>query len=255
MNKIALITGATSGIGRATAIKLAEIGIDVIITGRRTRLIGELEKEITTKTKSRALALSFDIRDNEAVIKSIDRLPSDWQNIDILVNNAGLAVGLDPINSGNIEDWEIMIDTNLKGLLYITRKIVPAMIGRKSGHIINIGSIAGKEVYPNGNVYCATKHAVDSLTKAMRIDLLKYGIKVSQIAPGMTETEFAKVRFNGDAMKAKQVYEGFEPLIAEDVAEAILFAVTRPSHVNINDMVILATNQANSIYTYKKTGE
>lgn len=252
MNKIALITGASSGIGRATAIKLAEIGMDVIITGRRTKLIGELEKEITTKTKSRALAVSFDITDNESVNRSVDRLPEDWQNIEILVNNAGLALGLDPFDSGNVNDWEIMIDTNLKGLLYISRKIIPNMISKKTGHIINIGSIAGKEVYPNGNVYCASKHAVDALTKSMRIDLLKYGIKVTQIAPGMTETEFSKVRFNGDVHKASQVYEGFTPLSAEDVAEAVIFAVTRPAHVNINDMLIMPSSQANSTINHKK---
>lgn len=251
MNKIALITGASSGIGKATAIKLAEIGMDVIITGRRTKLIGELEKEITTKTKSRALAVSFDITDNESVNRSIDRLPEDWQNIDILINNAGLALGLDPIDSGNFNDWEIMIDTNVKGLLYISRKIIPNMISKKSGHIINIGSVAGKEVYPNGNVYCATKHAVDALTKSMRMDLLKYGIKVTQIAPGMTETEFSRVRFNGDVNKASQVYEGFTPLSAKDVAEAVIFAVTRPAHVNINDMLIMPASQANSMLNHK----
>ncbi|GAB4286704.1 MAG: hypothetical protein Kow0068_12320 [Marinilabiliales bacterium] len=251
MNKIVLITGATAGIGKATAYKLAENGFSLIITGRRSKILDELEQELIKTYKIRCIALNIDVRDIESVYKAIDKLPDEWKNIEILINNAGLAAGLDPIQSGNIEDWETMIDTNLKGLLYITKKVLPFMLKNKSGHIVNIGSIAGKEVYPKGNVYCATKHAVDALTKGMRIDLLEHGIKVTQIAPGMVETEFSKVRFKGDEARAKSVYEGFTPLQAEDVAEAILFAITRPPHVNINDMIIMATNQANSMITYK----
>ncbi len=244
MNKIALITGATAGIGKATAYKLAENGFDVIITGRRANRLDEQEKEIKSKYNVRALALNFDVQNREECEKAIQKLPDDWKNIDVLVNNAGLAAGLDKIQDGEYDNWDRMIDTNIKGLLNITRIISPLMIARKQGHIINIGSIAGKEVYPNGNVYCATKHAVDALTKAMRIDMLEHNIKVTGIHPGMVETEFSIVRFDGDEQKAKTVYDGLIPLYAEDIAEAILFAVTRPQHVNINDMVIMPTAQA-----------
>ena len=246
MAKIALITGATSGIGYATALKLAENGYDTIITGRRLSLLSDLEKRIKKDYKVNVLTLSFDIRKNEEVVKVFEKLPLNWQKIDVLVNNAGLAVGLEPIQSGKIDDWERMIDTNLKGLLYITRKVAPLMIQNNSGHIVNIGSIAGKEVYPNGNVYNATKHAVDALSQAMRIDLVNHGIKVTAIHPGMVETEFSLVRFKGNEKTAKDVYKGFDPLMAEDIADAIIFAITRPAHVNINDMLIMPTAQASA---------
>lgn len=251
MNKIALITGATAGIGKAVAIKLAENGFDVIITGRRALRLIELEKEIISKYNVKALALNFDIRKKEEVFNAIDNLPKEWTDIKILVNNAGLALGMGTLDKGNIDDWEQMIDTNIKGLLYISKKISPGMIEKREGHIINIGSIAGREVYPSGNVYCLTKHAVDAITKAMRLDFVEYGIKVTQIAPGMANTEFSQVRYKGDKEKANKVYEGFTPLYAEDIAEAVLFAVTRPKHVNINDMLIMATAQASANKTYK----
>ncbi len=251
MNKIALITGATSGIGKAVALKLAENGFDVIITGRRVKRLNELEKKIISKYNVKALSLNFDVRKKEEVFNAIDNLPKKWTDIDILVNNAGLALGMGTFDKGNIDDWEQMIDTNIKGLLYISRKISPGMIEKGRGHIINIGSIAGKEVYPSGNVYCSTKHAVDAITKAMRLDFVEYGIKVTQIAPGMVNTEFSQVRYNGDKEKADKVYEGLTPLYAEDIADAVLFAITRPKHVNINDMLIMATAQANSNKTYK----
>ena len=250
MNKIALITGATSGIGRATALKLAQNNFDIIITGRRIELLEEFEKEIKEQTSAKVYILHFDVRDNDHVVKAIDSLPKDWKNIDVLVNNAGLAVGLEHINEGSIDDWERMIDTNIKGLLYVTRKISPLMVERKKGHIVNIGSIAGKEVYENGNVYCGTKHAVDAISKGMRIDLLKHKIKVTAIHPGMVETEFSLVRFKGDKDKAKKVYHGLNPLVGEDIADAILYCLTRPEHVCINDMIVMATAQASSIYKY-----
>ena len=248
MNKIALITGATSGIGRATAISLSQNNFDVIITGRRKELLEDLEKEIKSKTSGRVHILNFDVRNKEEVFNAIDSLPDDWNNIEVLVNNAGLAVGLNHIQEGVIDDWERMIDTNIKGLLYVTRKVSPGMIAKNHGHIVNIGSTAGKEAYENGNVYCGTKHAVDAISKGMRIDMLKHKIKVTAINPGMVETEFSIVRFKGDNEKADKVYRGFTPLYGKDVADAILFAVTRPEHVCINDMIITATAQANSIY-------
>lgn len=250
MEKIALVTGATSGIGKATALKLAEAGYSVIITGRRWHLLAELEKQLIQK--SRVLALSFDVSNNDEVNHAIDKLPEEWKNIELLVNNAGLAAGLSSIQNGDIEDWEKMIDTNVKGLLYVTKKIIPMMISHKRGHIINIGSIAGKEVYPMGNVYCATKFAVDALTKAMRIDLLEHNIKVTGICPGMVETEFSLVRFKGNKENADNVYNGLDPLKAEDIADVILFAVTRPSHVNLNDIVITPTAQASATNVIRK---
>lgn len=251
MNKIAIVTGATSGIGEATALKLAENNFDIIITGRREERLIELKNKITKNYKVRVLELCFDVRNQNEVSENLGNLPSDWKNIEILVNNAGLAVGLNPIQNGETDDWERMIDTNIKGLLYVTRTISPTMVERQKGHIINIGSIAGKEVYPNGNVYCATKHAVDALSKAMRIDMYQHNIKVTAIHPGMVETEFSVVRFHGNQEKADKVYEGFTPLFAEDIAEAILFAVTRPAHVNINDMLIMPTAQANGTLVKK----
>jgi len=245
-----MITGATSGIGRATAFKLAEAGYSVIITGRRWNLLAELEKQLLPISK--ALALSFDISNREEVERSIERLPNEWKNIELLVNNAGLASGLSSIQNGDIDDWEIMLDTNVKGLLYVTKKVVTNMISNKKGHIINISSIAGKEVYANGNVYCASKHAVEALTKAMRIDFLEQNIKVTGIAPGMVQTEFSLVRFKGNREHAKNVYDGIESLKADDVAEVILFAATRPAHVNLNDIVIMPTAQASATVVNRK---
>lgn len=245
MKKIALITGATSGIGQATALKAAETGFDIIITGRRDDRLQHLAEEIRKKG-SEVLTLCFDVRDAEAVKKAINSLEDKWKNIDVLVNNAGLAVGVSPIQEGIVDDWERMIDTNVKGLLYITRAVAPFMIQKNSGHIVNIASIAGKEVYPGGNVYCATKHAVDALSRAMRTDMLKHNIKVTNIAPGMVETEFSLVRYKGDAEAAKNVYKGMIPLSNEDIADTILFAITRPAHVCLNDIVIMPTAQANS---------
>lgn len=252
MRKIALITGATAGFGKAIALKLAKENYDIIITGRRAHLLEELEKEIEVKYEGRVLSLNFDVRDYNAVEKALGHLPDDWKNIDILVNNAGLAVGLNPIHQGVIDDWERMIDTNIKGLLYVTRIVSPGMVERKSGHIINLSSIAGKDVYPNGNVYCATKHAVDALSKGMRMDLLPYNIKVTQICPGMAETEFSIVRFKGDKARADKVYEGYDPLVAEDIANAVFYAVSQPSHVDIQDMLIMPVAQASGNISYKK---
>ncbi len=246
MGKIAVVTGATAGIGEAVAVRLAKEGYDLIITGRREVRLQELAKSLTSNNNIKVLALNFDVRSLASVEKYLGNLPAEWRNIDLLVNNAGLAVGLNPINEGVIDDWERMVDTNIKGLLYVSRIVSNLMAANKKGHIINLCSIAGKEVYPNGNVYCATKHAVDALTKAMRIDLLPYGIKVSQICPGAVETEFSVVRFKGDKERADNVYKGFEPLKAEDVADAIMYMVNCPAHVNINDMVIMPAAQANS---------
>jgi NADP-dependent 3-hydroxy acid dehydrogenase YdfG len=252
MRKIALVTGATSGIGMAVAGILAENGYNLIITGRRKELLDNLKNELGIKFKSDVLVLNFDIRDRGQTEEAIDLLPQQWKSIDVLVNNAGLAAGLAPIQEGLVDDWDQMIDTNVKGLLYITRKVAPLMVERGSGHIINISSIAAKETYENGNVYCATKHAVDALTKGMRIDLLKHNVKVTSISPGMVDTEFSLVRFKGDKARADKVYEGLVPLSADDVAEAIWFALSRPAHVNINDMLIMPTAQANITTTVRK---
>ena len=251
MNGIALITGATAGIGRATALLLARNEYNVIITGRRSELLDKLELEIRSKTSAEVLSLCFDVRDRKAVELAAKSIPENWLSIDILVNNAGLAAGFSSIHEGDIDDWEQMIDTNIKGLLYITRAISPGMVDRKTGHIINIGSIAGKEVYEKGNVYCSTKFAVDALSRGMRTDLVDYGIKVTAIHPGAVETEFSIVRFKGDKQKADKVYTGMTPLYDNDIAEAVLFAVSRPPHVNINDMLIMPTAQASSSKTIR----
>ncbi|OQY04392.1 MAG: NAD(P)-dependent oxidoreductase [Bacteroidetes bacterium 4572_117] len=248
MKKIALITGASSGIGKATANQLAEQNYDLIITGRRKTRLETLAAELQSNNNCSVLILNFDIRNKQEVNQAIDSLTDKWKEIDVLVNNAGLAAGAEPIQNALIDDWERMIDTNIKGLLYISKKVIPLMIERKRGHIVNIGSVAGKQVYANGNVYCGTKHAVDAITQGMRIDLLKHGIKVSQIAPGAVETEFSIVRFHGNEDKAKQVYKGFEPLYANDIADTVVFVVTRPQHVNINDMLIMPTSQASPYY-------
>ena len=244
MKKIALVTGSTSGIGRATALILASNNCDVIITGRRKDKLEELESAIRRETGADVLALAFDIREYDQVKKACALLTGKWEKVDILVNNAGLAVGMNHIHEGVVDDWERMIDTNIKGLLYITRQISPGMVSRGSGQIINIGSVAGKEAYEFGNVYNATKYAVDGLTMGMRIDLAGHGIRVTAINPGAVETEFSVVRFKGDQEKADSVYQGFEPLVANDIAEAILFTVTRPPHVNIDEMLVMASAQA-----------
>lgn len=246
MNKIALITGATSGIGRAVADIFAENKYNLIVTGRRSERLQELKAALEQQHGISVLALCFDVRDNDEVVRNIESLPVEWRNIDVLVNNAGLAVGLNHIQDGVLDDWERMIDTNIKGLLYVTRAVSPLMITRNSGHIVNICSIAGKEVYENGNVYCATKHAVDALSKAMRIDMLGHNIKVTNVCPGAVETEFSIVRFKGDTQRAAGTYRGIEPLTGRDIAECIYFAVSLPKHVCINDMMIMPTDQADS---------
>ncbi|MDD4158712.1 MAG: SDR family oxidoreductase [Proteiniphilum sp.] len=251
MSKIALITGATSGIGEAAAYKLAQEGTDLIVSGRREARLLQLKNKLEERNV-RVLPLCFDVRDETGVREALHSLPDEWTHIDILINNAGLAAGLSTLQEGDSDDWNRMIDTNVKGLLYVTRAVAPGMVARKSGHIINIGSIAGKEVYPGGNVYCATKHAVDALTKGMRIDLLPHGINVTQICPGAVETEFSIVRFHGDRARAARVYEGFESLVAEDIAECIRFVLSRPPHVNINDMVVMPTAQATATLFHKE---
>lgn len=242
--RIALVTGATSGIGLATARTLATNNFNVIICGRRKERLEQLKQELIKVCQVHTLC--FDVRNKMEVMNAISSLPAEWQRVDILVNNAGNAHGLSPIDKGDTEDWDAMIDINVKGLLYVSKAVMPGMVERKSGHIVNIGSIAGKEVYPNGNVYCASKHAVDAINNGMRMDLNPYGIKVTGINPGLVETEFSLVRFKGDENKANQVYSGMQPLTADDIAETILFVVTRPAHVNISDLIIFPTAQASS---------
>jgi hypothetical protein len=251
MRKIAFITGATSGIGKATALLLAENDFSLIINGRRQELLNDLKREIEVKFKQDVLTLCFDVRDINSVESELDKITNNWKNIDVLVNNAGLSVGLNPIQEGIIDDWERMIDTNIKGLLYVSKRIIPLMIENRKGHIVNIGSIAGTQVYENGNVYCASKHAVHAISQGMRTDLLRHGIKVTEIRPGLAETEFSIVRFKGDREAAKKPYLGLKPLSGEDVADAILYILTRPPHVNINDMEITPTAQANSFYIFR----
>ncbi|MBL1233417.1 MAG: NAD(P)-dependent oxidoreductase [Flavobacteriales bacterium] len=251
--KIVLISGATSGFGKATAEIFAKNNYNLILTGRREDRLRKIAKDLSEQYNVEVLSLCFDIRDQKAVEKSILSLDTSWKKIDVLVNNAGLASGLGLIQDGEIDDWEKMIDTNIKGLLYLSKVIMPIMIANKSGHIINIGSTAGKEVYLNGNVYCATKHAVDAISKSMRIDLLQHGIKVTQICPGAAETEFSEVRFHGDKEKAKNVYKGYQPMTAEDIASLIYFAATLPPHLCINDLVVTSLAQANSFYFNKNS--
>jgi len=253
MRRTILITGATSGIGEATAIKFAESSDRLIITGRRKERLDELAAHLTGSYGIEVLALCFDVRVKDEVKKQLGNLPREWAQIDILINNAGLASGLGHIDEGETDDWDRMIDTNVKGLLYVTRVIVQGMVSRGSGHIVNLASIAGKEVYENGSVYCASKHAVDALSRAMRIDLLKHGIKVTNIAPGMVETEFSLVRFKGDREKASSVYSGLEPLRGEDIADVIYYCTSLPDHVCINDLVITPKAQANATNSYRKT--
>lgn len=250
--KTALITGATSGFGRAIAFRLAGLGYQLIITGRRSERLEELSEQLRTSFSVEVLPLCFDVRDNKACIKAIQSIPEAFRPIDLLVNNAGLAAGAVPFDESDLADYEQMIDTNVKGLLYITKLVVPEMISQQAGHIVNMSSIAGIEVYPNGSVYCASKHAVNAITKGLRIDLVKHGIKVSSISPGMAETEFSLVRYHGDEEKAKAVYSGLTPLNAEDIADALEFIVTRPAHVSINDIQINPAQQANTYIAHRK---
>jgi NADP-dependent 3-hydroxy acid dehydrogenase YdfG len=249
-SKIAFITGATSGIGKATATVFAKNNIQLILCGRRAERLSELKEELSKFTK--VTTLQFDIRNKKEVFKAIESLPIEFQNIDILINNAGNAHGLSTIQEGDLDDWDAMIDINVKGLLYVSKAIIPKMVEKNSGFVVNIGSIAGKEVYPNGNVYCASKHAVNALNKAMRIDLNKHKIRVSAIHPGAVETEFSEVRFKGDKEKSKNVYKGFDALQANDIAEIIYFVITRPNHVNIEDLVVYPTAQASATILNKE---
>jgi len=250
--KTALITGATSGIGEACAHLFAQQGYRLVLVARRQDKLTKIAKHFTDKYAVEIKTLVADVRDKAVLSTVLESLPEDWKQVDVLINNAGLSQGLEPIDQGKTDDWDAMIDTNVKGLLYVTKIVSNWMITHQKGHIINIGSIAGKEVYPNGNVYCASKHAVDALNKGMRMDLLPHGIKVTAINPGMVETEFSIVRFKGDEDRAKKVYDGFDPLQASDIADAIWFAVSRPAHVNINDMLIMPTAQASATVLNRK---
>ena len=251
MSKVVLVTGATSGIGEATARAFAEKGYRLVITGRRGERLEALKAELEAQFGAEVLALVFDVRSEEECNNAIANLPEEFSQIDILVNNAGLASGLEHLNEGSSEDWNAMIDTNVKGLLYITRAVSNRMIERgKGGHIVNLGSTAGTQVYENGNVYCATKHAVHAISHGMRIDLLRHRIRVTEIRPGMVETEFSVVRFHGDKQRAGGVYKGLQPLVGKDVAEAIVWATSQPSHVNISEIVLTPTAQADSYYKF-----
>ena len=249
--RIALITGATSGIGEATARTLVINNFKLILCGRRKDRLQKLASELQQHTE--VTTLSFEVRNQKEVANSIASLPDAWRTIDVLINNAGNAHGLDPIQTGSIDDWDAMLDINVKGLLYVTKAVLPVMTSRNSGHIINIGSIAGKEIYANGNVYCASKFAVDALTKGMRIDLNAHSIKVTAIHPGLVETEFSIVRFKGDEERSKNVYKGFDPLMGKDIADLILFVLTRPAHVVIADLVVLPTAQASATVLKKSS--
>jgi len=250
--RTALITGATSGIGEACAHLFAQQGYRMILVARKQDKLEKIAKHFADKYAVEIKTLIADVRDKVAVTDVLEGLPGDWKQVDVLVNNAGLSLGLEPIDQGDTSDWDTMIDTNVKGLLYVTKIVSNWMISNQKGHIVNIGSTAGKEVYPGGNVYCATKHAVDALNKGMRIDLVPHGIKVTAVNPGMVETEFSKTRFKGDEARADKVYEGLEPLMAQDIADAIWYAVSRPAHVNIDDMIIRPTAQANSYVVHRK---
>jgi 3-hydroxy acid dehydrogenase/malonic semialdehyde reductase len=259
MDKIVLITGATSGFGEACARKFSAAGYRIIITGRRKERLEKLQQELDPSVSSQPVAftpsanvlpLVFDVRDKAAVFATLTNLPEEWKKIDILINNAGLALGRDYFEEANLDDWETMIDTNVKGLLYVSRAVAPYLIAQK-GHIINLGSVAGKEVYEKGNVYCASKFAVDAISRSMRIDMLRHGIKVTAIHPGAADTEFSDVRFKGDKNMARQIYEGYTPLSAEDVADTIFYCATLPAHVCLNEIIITCKAQADAIYFYK----
>jgi 3-hydroxy acid dehydrogenase / malonic semialdehyde reductase len=253
--KTAFITGATSGFGKAIALRLAGLGYKLILTGRRAERLYELTKSLQTQFNIEVLSLCFDVRNNDACTKAIDSLPEKFKSIDLLINNAGLAAGASSFQESDLADYEQMIDTNVKGLIYITKLIVPGMISKQSGHIINISSIAGIEVYPTGSVYCASKHAVNAITKGLRLDLINYGIKVSSVSPGMAETEFSIVRYHGNEEKAKAVYAGLVPLNAEDIADAVEFIITRPAHVSINDIQLNPAQQANTYISHRIKNE
>lgn len=251
-NKVVLITGASSGIGKACAYSFAKEGAKLILTARRDEILKEIQNDLKEKYNTKSIIYSLDVRSFEQVKNTFDNLPDDFKTIDILINNAGLGKGLNKIQDGNIEDWDTMIDTNVKGLLYVTRVVIPQMVERKSGHIINIGSIAGHAAYPKGNVYCASKFAVDAITKSLRIDLLGYNIRVSTVDPGLVETNFSNVRFNGDTEKAKSIYKGIIPLVSEDISDAVLYCATRPPHVNIGQIVLTPTAQVNAVHIDRK---
>lgn len=250
--KIVFITGASSGIGKACAYSFAEEGADLIISARRINTVNEIAEDIRKKHGVKVHAIKLDVKSAKEVEWSVKSLPDEWKNIDILINNAGLARGFGKLYEDKVENWEEMIDTNIKGLLYVTRQIVPGMVQRKSGHVIMLGSIAGHQAYPNGSVYCATKHAVRAITDSLRQDVIGSNVRVSSIDPGMVETEFSDIRFHGDKERAKKVYEGVEPLTAEDIAESIIFIATRSPHVMINEMIIMPTQQANSYVVHRK---
>lgn len=254
MRKIVLITGATSGIGEACARKFAQGGYDVIITGRRAQLLANLKKELEAEGV-RVLALAFDVRNRNAATAAINSLPLEWQQIDVLINNAGLALGLEPEYEGSFEDWETMIDTNIKGLLTMTRLVVPRMVKRDSGHVINIGSVAGDAAYAGGNVYCGTKAAVKTITDGLRIDLAHTSVRVTNIKPGLVETHFSNVRFHGDDARADKVYEGVKPLTGADIAEVVFYAASAPAHVQIAEVLVLATHQANGSVLHRDTSK
>ena len=252
MNKIVFITGATSGFGEACALQFAEAGYDIIINGRREGRLKQQKKDLEKRFPVRVLSLPFDVSNRTAVFKAVDSIAGDWRKINILINNAGLALGRDFFDEADLDEWDTMMDTNVKGLLYVSRAVLPLMISQNKGHIINLGSVAAKEVYERGNVYCASKFAVDALSKSMRIDLLRHNIKVTAVHPGAAETEFSLVRFKGDAVKANAVYEGFKPLTARDVADVIFYCATVPEHVCINDLVVCPSQQADAIYFHKE---
>lgn len=254
MRKIALITGATSGIGEACARKFAQGGYDVIITGRRAQLLANLKKELEAEGV-RVLALAFDVRNRNAATAAINSLPLEWQQIDVLINNAGLALGLEPEYEGSFEDWETMIDTNIKGLLTMTRLVVPRMVKRDSGHVINIGSVAGDAAYAGGNVYCGTKAAVKTITDGLRIDLAHTSVRVTNVKPGLVETHFSNVRFHGNDARAEKVYEGVKPLTGADIAEVVFYAASAPAHVQIAEVLVLATHQANGSVLHRDTSK
>lgn len=253
MSKRVLITGATSGIGEACAHIFAKQQYDLILTGRREERLQRIASELQKKYGIKTQTITLDVRNKDEVEQKLESLPDEWKVVDVLINNAGLSLGLDPIQKGSTEDWDIMIDTNIKGLLYVTKIVSNWMIRREQGHIVNMGSLAGKETYANGNVYCATKHAVDSLNKAMRIDMLPHNIRVTAIHPGAVETEFSEVRFKGDKARAEKVYEGYVPLVANDIADLIWFAVSRPQHVNISEMLVTPIAQANTAHLKRDT--
>ena len=251
MNKIVLITGATAGIGKACAEKFAAANYDLILTGRRNDRLKELKEQLERSYHIQVITCGFDVQEKEAVFSAVNGLPEQWKNIDILINNAGLALGRDSFENADLQDWETMLHTNVDGLLYVSRAVLPFMIKNKKGHIINMGSIAGKEVYENGNVYCASKFAVDAISKAMRVDLLKYGIKVTSVNPGAVETEFSLVRYKGDEPKAAAAYKGYIPLTATDIADTVFYCATLPAHVCINDLAITCLQQAGTYYFHK----